>query len=150
MCSQAVTPLRGSCGVSVSGFEEKGDANDQHRFHCWKQPLVCVSMPTWRRRSERCTRQLCSSGHRGDDTLGVDPHTVVRGAAEGAAFLLSAPSAHRGGPTTRGLPEVRFLPAPRVLVRDESAKTASHVGICGLHTYTAHLVDRRFRRGTVS
>jgi hypothetical protein len=37
-----------------------------------------------------------------------------------------------------GIPEVRLLPAPRRLDDESAYDGTRHVGICDLHTYTAH------------
>ena len=101
---QAVTPLRGSCGVSVSGFEERGDANDHHQLRCWTQPPSCVSPPKGRRRKRRCCSQHRSSEHRGHDLLGVPPHIVHEEPPKRRLHcfpLLSAPPGRTHGWDTR-------------------------------------------------
>ena len=138
------TPL-GSCGVSFSGFEERGDANDQYQLHRWKQPLSCVSPPKGRRRNRRCCSQHRSSEHRGYDLLVVTPYIVHEEPPKRRLHCFPLLSAPPGADPWLGNPEVRILPAPRVLAL-ASAYRRKTVGICGLHTYTAHLADRRFRR----
>ena len=93
-----MTPLRGVAAFSVLDFEERGDADDQQHLYCWQRLHACVSGPARRRHSSGCCRQPGSTEHRDDDSLDVYPHTVHRGAARGAAFLIPRSSHHRDGP----------------------------------------------------
>ena len=109
---QAVTPLRGSCGVAVSGFEEKGDADDQQHVYCWTRPHACVSVPERRRHGSGGLQRPGSSDFPGDDSLVITPTSFLRSRPRGGFLDFPLLRHHRADPWL-GRPGGSIPPRPR-------------------------------------